>query len=332
VSDKLRLGALVDVEYSQKTNGTATGDDLDGSDDEDGVQLPATMTLGETVTIPVTVTNTSDAPVFLNAWIDYNNNGNLSDAGEQIANNITVPKDFSDGLINIVTTIPESAVTDTNLGIRFRLTSSSSPGSTGSLGGNGEVEDYPFPINQVNLPVELVNFKGELKEDKTTLLTWSTASELNNDYFDVQRKKQDGSGWENIGQIDGFGNSSKLISYSFIDKNPNTGENYYRLNQVDFDGKSEYSPTIMVKLDGATTETKDAFIIYPNPVRNEIWIKSEKEIVDNQNILLEVFDVSGQKVFASMMDEREKRLDLSEYQRGIYLIKVGTKTYKILKQ
>ncbi|MBK9793434.1 MAG: T9SS type A sorting domain-containing protein [Sphingobacteriales bacterium] len=44
------------------------------------------------------------------------------------------------------------------------------------------------------------------------------------------------------------------------------------------------------------------------------------------------FDVSGQKVFASMMDESEKRLDLSEYQRGIYLIKVGTKTYKILKQ
>jgi len=148
VSDKLRLGALVDVEYSQKTNGTATGDDLDGSDDEDGVQLPATMTLGETVTIPVTVTNTSDAPVFLNAWIDYNNNGNLSDAGEQIANNITVPKDFSDGLINIVTTIPESAVTDTNLGIRFRLTSSSSPGSTGSLGGNGEVEDYRAVISR----------------------------------------------------------------------------------------------------------------------------------------------------------------------------------------
>ena len=196
----------------------------------------------------------------------------------------------------------------------------------------GEVEDYPISINASALPVELVNFKGELKEDKTTLLSWSTASELNNDYFDVQRKKQDGSGWESIGQVDGFGNSHQLISYSFIDENPNVGENYYRLKQVDFNGRSEYSPTIMVKLDGGTIETKDEFVIYPNPVKNEIWIKTDENSLNNQTALLEVFDVSGQKVLESVMEQKEKRLDLTEYQSGIYLIKVGTKTYKILKQ
>ena len=330
---RLMLGTTIDYESKDTINAAASADDnynTGSSNDEDGkTTFPAISTAWFSYSITMNVTNTTGANATLYGYIDFNRDGDFVDANERSAAT-TVPNGATSAVVTW------TGLTGGSVGssfIRFRLaTTASEAGSPTGYAANGEVEDYPFPINQVNLPVELVNFKGELKEDKTTLLTWSTASELNNDYFDVQRKKQDGSGWENIGQIDGFGNSSKLISYSFIDKNPNTGENYYRLNQVDFDGKSEYSPTIMVKLDGATTETKDAFIIYPNPVRNEIWIKSEKEIVDNQNILLEVFDVSGQKVFASMMDESEKRLDLSEYQRGIYLIKVGTKTYKILKQ
>lgn len=329
----LMLGTTIDYESKDTINAAASADDnynTGSSNDEDGkTTFPAISTAWFSYSITMNVTNTTGANATLYGYIDFNRDGDFVDANERSAAT-TVPNGATSAVVTW------TGLTGGSVGssfIRFRLaTTASEAGSPSGYAANGEVEDYTFPINQVNLPVELVNFKGELKEDKTTLLTWSTASELNNDYFDVQRKKQDGSGWENIGQIDGFGNSSKLISYSFIDKNPNTGENYYRLNQVDFDGKSEYSPTIMVKLDGATTETKDAFIIYPNPVRNEIWIKSEKEIVDNQNILLEVFDVSGQKVFASMMDESEKRLDLSEYQRGIYLIKVGTKTYKILKQ
>lgn len=327
------LGTTIDYESKDTINAAASADDnynTGSSNDEDGkTTFPAISTAWFSYSITMNVTNTTGANATLYGYIDFNRDGDFVDANERSAAT-TVPNGATSAVVTW------TGLTGGSVGssfIRFRLaTTASEAGSPTGYAANGEVEDYPFPINQVNLPVELVNFKGELKEDKTTLLTWSTASELNNDYFDVQRKKQDGSGWENIGQIDGFGNSSKLISYSFIDKNPNTGENYYRLNQVDFNGKSEYSPTIMVKLDGVTTETKDAFIIYPNPVRNEIWIKSEKEIVDNQNILLEVFDVSGQKVFASMMDESEKRLDLSEYQRGIYLIKVGTKTYKILKQ
>jgi hypothetical protein len=330
---RLMLGTTIDYESKDTINAAASADDnynTGSSNDEDGkTTFPAISTAWFSYSITMNVTNTTGANATLYGYIDFNRDGDFVDANERSAAT-TVPNGATSAVVTW------TGLTGGSVGssfIRFRLaTTASEAGSPTGYAANGEVEDYPFPINQVNLPVELVNFKGELKEDKTTLLTWSTASELNNDYFDVQRKKQDGSGWENIGQIDGFGNSSKLISYSFIDKNPNTGENYYRLNQVDFNGKSEYSPTIMVKLDGVTTETKDAFIIYPNPVRNEIWIKSEKEIVDNQNILLEVFDVSGQKVFASMMDESEKRLDLSEYQRGIYLIKVGTKTYKILKQ
>ncbi len=137
----LRLGALVDGEFSATKNATATGDDITYLADEDGAVLPA-MTAGGTYTIPVTVTNTSGSATFLNAWADFNNNGSFADAGEQFANNVSVGTGLTNSTLNQSITVPATAVTGSNLGVRFRLTSASSPGSTGTGGGNGEVEDY----------------------------------------------------------------------------------------------------------------------------------------------------------------------------------------------
>ncbi|WP_395742930.1 beta strand repeat-containing protein [Prosthecobacter sp.] len=141
VVSTLRLGALTDAEFSSTKNATATGDDTTYLDDEDGIALPA-LTAGGTFTIPATVTNTSGASAYLNAWIDFNNNGSFADAGEQFASNVTVATGLTNSTLNLSIAVPPAAVTGTNLGARFRLTSASSPGSTGTGGGNGEVEDY----------------------------------------------------------------------------------------------------------------------------------------------------------------------------------------------
>ena len=141
----LRLGALIDAEFSSTKNATATGDDITYLADEDGVTLPA-MTAGGTFTVPVIVTNTSGATAYLNAWIDFNNNGSLSDAGEQIATNVSVANGLTSSTLNQNVTVPANAVTGVNLGVRFRLTATSSPGTTGTGGGNGEVEDYVTTI------------------------------------------------------------------------------------------------------------------------------------------------------------------------------------------
>jgi hypothetical protein len=145
MSSSLLLGTLVDAEYAATTNATATGDDITGSDDENGVTLPA-MIAGQTVSIPVIVTNTLGAGSFLNAWIDFNNNGVFTDAGEQIAVNTAVATGLTNSTINLNMTVPANAVTGTNLGARFRLTATASPGATGSGGGVGEVEDYVVTI------------------------------------------------------------------------------------------------------------------------------------------------------------------------------------------
>ncbi len=141
----LKMGALVDSEPSATTNVTATGDDITGTDDEDGITFSANIYKGQTTaTATVNVTNTTAANAFLSGWIDFNNNGVLTDAGEQIISNVTISKPLS-GVNQVYTfTVPATAVTGT-VGARFRLTSTSAPGSTGASG-NGEVEDHLVTI------------------------------------------------------------------------------------------------------------------------------------------------------------------------------------------
>ncbi len=155
-NSNLRLGALTDTEYLATTNTTATGDDITGLADEDGVTLPS-MTAGAPATIPVAVTNNTGSSAFLNAWIDYNNNGVLTDAGEQIATNLSIATGTTSGTQNLSITVPPNAVTGTNIGVRVRLTSVSSPGSTGAAG-NGEVEDYI--VNIITPPLDYGDWIG----------------------------------------------------------------------------------------------------------------------------------------------------------------------------
>lgn len=89
----------------------------------------------------------------------------------------------------------------------------------------------------IELPVELVSFSAE-KHKNSNVISWITASEKNNDYFLIE-KSLDGENWRPIGKVSGAGNSSEMISYSLKDENVDDVVNYYRLTQVDFDGKFE---------------------------------------------------------------------------------------------
>jgi len=144
VVSTIRIGATTDSEAGITANATATGDDNAGIDDEDGVTLPASLVTGTTGSMIVKVTNTSGATAFLNAWIDYNKNGSLTDSGEQVATNVTIATGSSNLNRSLTFTVPSGATLG-NVGVRVRLTSTSSPGSTGGSG-NGEVEDYLVQI------------------------------------------------------------------------------------------------------------------------------------------------------------------------------------------
>lgn len=163
-SDLLRIGASVDAEASQTVNTTATGDDATGSDDEDGVTVPATMTLGQNATISVNVHNLSGVQGYLNGWVDFNNNGSLTDSGEQILSNQAVDTGTADETRTISFTVPITAAVGAS-SARFRLTSVSSPGPDGA-DGLGEVEDIA------------VTFVAPPSRDYGDLLTFPSASSL----------------------------------------------------------------------------------------------------------------------------------------------------------
>jgi hypothetical protein len=98
------------------------------------------------------------------------------------------------------------------------------------------------------LPIELLSFTAKY-QDGIVLLNWATGSEINNDYFTLERSR-DALNAEIIGFVDGAGNSSRTLHYQFVDRDPLPGISYYRLKQTDYDGSFEYSQWVAVQVDG----------------------------------------------------------------------------------
>ena len=117
------------------------------------------------------------------------------------------------------------------------------------------------------LPIELLDFNAELFNG-TVQTTWITGSEIDNDYFIVQRSRGDDN-WEDLGKVEGAGNSSFAINYNFDDRAPLIGFSYYRLKQVDFNGTYSYSEIKEVNNTGSGP------VVYPNPTTGELFVSLE---------------------------------------------------------
>lgn len=167
------------------------------------------------------------------------------------------------------------------------------------------------------LPIELMSFEVESVEGYN-IIEWSTASEINNDYFVLERSF-DGGSWEEIEVVPGAGNSTSVIKYKTNDKKPLVGLNYYRLKQVDYNGQHEYSGIISTK-----SLFYEKFIIMPNPAKNVLNIVSysNKDI----NTTIEIVNESGYKVYENnnviMSSADNLAVDISKYGKGVYFVNI----------
>ena len=116
-------------------------------------------------------------------------------------------------------------------------------------------------LNQPVLPITLGAFEVH-HQNTSVLLKWTTLSELNFEYFEIQRADAGGT-FETIGEVSGHGDSKIAIDYSWVDENPQIGINYYRLVSKDYDGYTEVFPATQVVFEPADQE----LAIYPNPAR-----------------------------------------------------------------
>lgn len=134
------------------------------------------------------------------------------------------------------------------------------------------------------LPIELISFIGERLDNNFVELSWSTASEVNNDYFTLERSV-DGNKWSVVGGLGGAGTSKTVIDYVFQDNNDISTHTYYRLKQTDFDGHYEYSKPIVV--EPAFDQVAGGVEVFPNPTNDgRVKLKSAngvaKVVVYNQ--------------------------------------------------
>jgi hypothetical protein len=106
------------------------------------------------------------------------------------------------------------------------------------------IDNIRVECSSCALPIELIEFNG-YSNNQVNVLNWVTASEINNDYFTLE-KSRSGIYWEEIVKIDGAGNSNTITSYEYVDQKPFPQNNYYRLKQTDFDGNSEYFKIIYI--------------------------------------------------------------------------------------
>ncbi|MBL4703936.1 MAG: lamin tail domain-containing protein [Flavobacteriales bacterium] len=168
------------------------------------------------------------------------------------------------------------------------------------------------------LPVEMLSFTGDRYGDLVEL-NWVTATEINCDYFQIQRKSDENSieDWVTIGQVIGGGTINYVSEYSFLDQNPKDGINYYRIKQVDFNGDFEYFGPIAVVFGQNSND--DKVVAYPIPCNNQLHISLNKF----ENEVVEIYDISGKKLELSIATRLDCLIvDVSDYANGQYIIKI----------
>ena len=201
-------------------------------------------------------------------------------------------------------------------------------GCSSPIGSGAGIYEYTFPV----IPVELVSFTGDVIGNSINL-SWVTATETNNQGFEIQRTSSTSENWEKVGFIAGFGTSTELHHYSFSDEPTASGKYQYRLKQIDFDGSFEYSNTIEVEV----MVTKDYSLSqnYPNPFNPATLISFS--IPNDEFVSLKIYDVLGREV-AQIINERRSagthqvEFDGASLNSGVYYYTLTAGSYTETKK
>ncbi len=175
------------------------------------------------------------------------------------------------------------------------------------------------------LPIELLSFNVESEDNNKVTLNWSTATEINNDYFTIQRSNN-GRVWEEFAKVKGAGNSSNKINYSAIDTEPYINESYYRLKQTDFDGTSSYSDIKVVIIE---EELSTELYLYPNPTKDNVYIRLNKGDITSVSL----YNALGQKLTNTIPQQNtyDWQIPTNNLEPGWYVVEANGVRERFLK-
>jgi hypothetical protein len=194
-----------------------------------------------------------------------------------------------------------------------------------SLGGNvygfsgvNIDNDWRFTLGTINtaqtpLPVELLAFSAE-PSGSDVVVKWTTATETNSDYFNVERSGSGDLSFETISRVNAAGSSFNTIHYQVVDDRPLNGTSYYRLVQVDIDGTTSYSKLAKVSFDASSP-----VVIYPNPATSTLSVKLSADGMTEVTL----FNMMGAQVLSlPPSNRREFTIACGHLARGVYLVRV----------
>jgi hypothetical protein len=164
------------------------------------------------------------------------------------------------------------------------------------------------------LPVTLIEFKGEINNE-VVRLKWSTAQESNSSHFDIE-KSADGNSYTRIGTVSAAGNSSIRKNYSYTDPTALSGVNYYRLKQLDLDGRFVYSPIVRINHETGLVKS------FVNPLQGTLSIQLNSTVIATGSEW-RLFDMSGKMIRRNRITSPVINEPVEMLTAGIYVLEIN---------
>ena len=181
------------------------------------------------------------------------------------------------------------------------------------------------------LPVDLLSFSARTLSNGHVQLNWSTVSESNNAFFNIERSP-DGINFESIGTREGAGDSEDILEYSFLDIYPQDGQNFYRLRQNDFNGEFEYSEVVRVYV--AKGENDNRYLLYPNPVSRAENLTLAYQVKEPEILSIEMVSPNGTRTYSATLTidslQGEVELPTARLSKGLHFLRIREESGKVL--
>ncbi len=167
------------------------------------------------------------------------------------------------------------------------------------------------------LPVTWLNVSAFKNTDKTVSVNWITATELNNDYFNIERSS-DGRDFKSIGQVKGEGTKNTVSKYRFLDESPLSKVAYYRIKQMDYDGEFAYSSVVVLNPEIALQKVR----LQPNPASVQLNINWDSGIKDE--VTIQLTDLTGVVLLSETISGSDNShvINTSAMNNGLYLVNI----------